>query len=309
MLIKGKLKVIRKHDCDFWNLTYYRVSQNRFFSYFKFSMIHKIKILTRKRQLRLISRKVLRLPFLQGYSKGKRYYNPFLNNTQSNLVNVKKNINFYKLFLHRGLRYVTYIYRRCFYYRHAYSNDLLLGVKSSFRIYKPKRRTFFEKQQLFFKKIILFYNNFDRIKLKRFGFLGRKGQFGGVNFFFYLLESRIDSIIVRLNLGAKFIMRELIKSEKILIDGVPITYLNFIVKKHNFVTFVPKMFRIIYKSLYHKIPIKMFYVQPPFYLEINYRTLIVIIVPKLIDPTFVPYPFLKSQSSLVAGLHTVLWGW
>lgn len=309
MLIKGKLKVIRKHDCDFWNLTYYRVSQNRFFCYFKFSMIHKIKLLTRQRQLRLLPRRLLKLPFLQGYARSKRYYNPFLNDTQSNLLNVKKNINFHKLFLYRGLRYVTYIYRRCFYYRHAYSNDLLLGVKSSYRIYKPKRRSFFEKQQLFFKQIILFYNNFDNIKLKRFGRLGRKGQFGGINYFFYLLESRVDSIIVRLNLGAKFIMRELIKARKILVDGEAITYLNFIVKKNTFVTFVPQMFGIIYKSLEHKIPIKMFYVQPPFYLEINYRTLIIVIVPKLIDPIFVPYPFLKSQSSLVAGLHTVLWGW
>jgi len=309
MLIKGKLKVIRKHDCDFWNLTYYRVSQNRFFCYFKFSLIHKIKFLTRKRQLRILPRRLLKLPFLQGYNRNKRYYNPFLNELDGNLLDVKKNINFYKIFLRRGLRFITYIYRKCFYYRHAFSNDLLLGVKSSYRIYKPKRRTFFEKQQLFFKQIILFYNNFDNIKLKRFGRLGRKGQFGGVNYFFYLLESRVDSIILRLNLAAKFILRHLIKTKKILIDDKPITYLNFIVKKNSLISFVPYMIDIIYESLFHKIPIKMFYVQPPFYLEINYRTLIVVIVPKLIDPIFVPYPFLRSQSSLVAGLHTILWGW
>ena len=309
MLIKGKLKVIRKHDCDFWNLTYYRVSQNRFFCYFKFSMIHKLKNLTRKRRLRFLPRRLLKLPFLQGYNKSRRYYNPFLNEKQSNLLNVKKNINFFRLFLYRGLRYVTYIYRKCLYYRHAFSNDLLLGIKSSYRIYKPKKRSFFEKQKLFFKQIVLFYNNFDNIKLKRFGRLGRKGQFGGINYFFYLLESRIDSIIVRLNLGAKFIMREVIKSKKILVNNIPISYLNFIVKKNSFVTFVNHLIKTVYASWYHKIPIKMFYVQPPFYLEINYRTLIILIVPKLIDPTFVPYPFLRSQSSLVAGLHTVLWGW
>merc|ERR1712014_271635 len=105
-----------------------------------------------------------------------RYFNPFLNKLDKNLLNVRKQLNFYKLFLRRGLRFVTYIYKKCFYYRHAFVKDLLLGVKSSYRIYKPFNRT-----------------PFDNTKLKRFGRLGRKGQFGGINYFFLLLESRIDS--------------------------------------------------------------------------------------------------------------------
>lgn len=309
MYIKGRLKLIRKHDCDFWNLTYYRVAQNRFFNYFKFSLIYRLKQLTKKRELRLLPRRTLKIASLQGYSKSRSYFNPFLNKGDGNLINVKNKINFYKLFLKRGLRFVTYIYRRCFYYRHAFSNDLLLGVKSSFRIYKPVRRSFFQKKKFFFKQITLFYNNFDTTKLKRFGRLGRKGKFGGVNFFFLLLESRVDSVILRLNLGCKFIMRELIKSKKVLVNDEPISYLNYIVKKNTFISFVDRIKDIIYSNLIYKISIKMFFVQPPFYLEINYRTLIILLVPKLIDPSFVPYPFLKSKSSLLAGLHTVLWGW
>lgn len=309
MYIKGRLKLIRKHDCDFWNLTYYRVAQNRFFCYFKFSLIYRLKQLTKKREIRLLPKRTVKIASIQGYSKSRRYFSPFLNSGSSNLLNVKKQINFYKLFLRRGLRFVTYIYRRCFYYRHAFSNDLLLGVKSSYRIYKPIRRSLFQKKKFFFKQITLFYNNFDNIKLKRFGKLGRKGQFGGINFFFYLLESRLDSIVLRLNLGCKFIMRELIKSKKILVGNEPISYLNFIVKKNTFVSFVEKLKEIVYDNLIHKISIKMFFVQPPFYLEINYRTLMILIIPKLIDPSFVPYPFLKSKSSLISGLHTVLWGW
>lgn len=69
-----------------------------------------------------------------------------------NLLNIKKNLNFYKLFLRRGLRFVTYIHRRCFYYKHAFSNDLLLGVKSSYRIYKPFKRTEFAKKKCFLNK-------------------------------------------------------------------------------------------------------------------------------------------------------------
>jgi len=309
MLIKGRLKLIRKHDCDFWNLTYYRVAQNRFFHYFKFSLIHKIKQLTKKKELRFLPRKTAKMSFLQGYPKSRRYFNPFLNELDKNLLNVRKQLNFYKLFLRRGLRFVTYIYKKCFYYRHAFVNDLLLGVKSSYRIYKPFNRTSFEKKKMFFKQITLFYNNFDNTKLKRFGRLGRKGQFGGINYFFLLLESRIDSIVLRLNLGSKFLMRELIRSRKVLVEGKPITYLNYIVKKNQIVSFTNDLKELIYASLHHKIPIKMFFVQPPFYFEINYRTLMVLIVPKLIDPSFVAYPFLRSQSSLVTGLHTVLWGW
>ena len=309
MLIKGRLKLIRKHDCDFWYLSYYRVAQNRFFHYFKFSLIHKIKQLTRQKELRLLPRKTVKIASIQGHNKSRGYFNPFLNQLDRNLLNIKKQINFYKLFLRRGLRFVTYIYRRCLYFRHAFSNDLLLGVKSSYRIYKPFKRTTFQIKKMFFKQITLFYNNFDNIKLKRFGLLGRKGQFGGINYFFLLLESRLDSIVLRLNLGSKFLMRELIRSRKILVDEKPISYLNFIVKKNQLISFSEELKPLIYASLRHKIPIKMFFVQPPFYFEINYRTLILLIVPKLIDPAFISYPFLKSKSSLISGLHTILWGW
>ena len=160
--------------------------------------------------------------------------------------------------MRRSLRFATYLYRRCYYRRHAFANDLLLGVKSSFRIYKPFRRSFYSKRKLFFQQITLFYNQFDTVKLKRFGKLGRKGQFGGVNYFLFLLESRVDSIILRLNLACKFIIREVIQSGKILVDNVPVSYLNFIVKKNVFVHFIDSFQDMVYGTLHHKIPIKMF---------------------------------------------------
>lgn len=104
-------------------------------------------------------------------------------------------------------------------------------------------------------------------------------------------------------------MRELLRSKRILVEGVAINYLNYIIKKNKRITFVKNLKPLVYASLEHKIPIKMFFVQPPVYFEINYRTLIILIVPKLIDPSFVAYPFLKSRSTLVTGLHTILWGW
>ena len=308
MYIKGKYKIIRKHDCDFWNLTYYRLIKNKFFWYFKFSLLHRMKDMFFKKQFRLPPKNVLQIVPIQGLLKERSFYNPFLNKIDRHFIKYKQ-LNFYKLFLKRGLRYTTHIYRRLHYYRHASSKDLLLGTKSNFRIYKPKTRSLFQRQKMFFKEITLFYNNFDNIKLKRFGKLGRKGQFGGVNFFFFLLESRVDSIVLRLNYASRFILRELIKSRKVLVGDKVITYMNYIVKKHTLVTFVPEMRRKVLRELKRKLKKRVFFVQPPFYLEINYRTLMILIVPKLIDPSFVPYPFLKSKSSLLAGLHTILWGW
>jgi len=308
MHIKGRFKLIRKYDCDFWNLMYYRASENRFFRYFNISLKYKLKQFVRKKEVTFRSKQIFRIRNL-GTKVNRQYYNPFLNKLDSNLLKIRNNLNFFKLFKRRGLRFCTYIFKRCFYYKEAYSNDLLLGVKSSYRIYKPLRLNVFQRKQNFFRQITLFYNGFDNTKLRRFGKLGRKGKFGGINFFFFLLESRLDSIILRLNLACKFVVRELIKSKKILVDEKAITYLNYVVKKNSFVTFIESFKATIYYTLKKRIKTKSFFVQPPFYLEINYRTLIILIVPKLIDPSFVPYPFLKSRSSILSGLHTVLWGW
>jgi len=309
MHIKGRFKLIRKHDCDFWYLTYYRAAQNRFFSYFKFSLMHRVKKFGKKKHITFYNLKPMMISGLQNRRKARGYVSPFLEAVDVNLLNLKKQLNFYKLFLRRSFKFATYLYRRCYYYRYAHSRDLLLGVKSAFRIYKPLRHKTFQQTKLFFQRLTLFYNGFDRTKLKRFGRLGRKGKFGGANKFLLLLESRVDSIVLRLNLACKFIIRELILEGNILVDERPVCYLNFIVKTNSVVSFVPKFRPLIYASLFHKLPIKMFFVQPPFYLEINYRILQVVIVPKLMDSTFIPYPFLHSKSSIIAGLHTVLWGW
>jgi hypothetical protein len=303
MFIKERFKVIRKHDCDFWNLIYYRLDENRFWNYYRYSLIYKIKLLTRQKEFRIRPKRNIRLNVLR---KG---YNPFLTYLDKNLLNIKNNINFFKLFLSRGLRYISYIHKRCFYYRQNIVNDLLLGTRSSYRIYKPIIRKYFLEKKMFFQRIIFFYNSFDMVKLKRFGRLGRKGQFGGVNYFFLLLESRIDSILLRLNMGNKFLIRQVIREKKVLIENNIITYPNYIVKKFQQISFIKSFKELIYISLFRKIPLKMFFVQPPIYFEINYNTLIILILPKLIDPSFVPYPFIKSKSSLIKGLHTILWGW
>ena len=63
--------------------------------------------------------------------------------------------------------------------------------------------------------------------------------------------------------------------------------------------------------MFHLLKVKkdLFIKQPPYYFEINYKILTFLIIPKFLSPFYIPYPFLKSKSLLLTGLHTVLWGW
>jgi len=342
MYISGRLKLIRKHDCDFWNMSYYRAAQNKWFYYFKYSLIHRAKLKEQNKLFKVDRARGLFFTHLSNRgNKSRGFFNPFLNLIDTKFLaipNTKftkfrrtkikrlirtslfhkfrkkkdyRNISYYHLFLRRSYKFVKYVYVRGLRRLRRQDNmtrDLLLGVKTPFKLYRPPDHRPFTEKKLFYQRIMLFYNNFDQKKLKRFGKLGRKGQAGGINFFFYLLESRIDSILLRFNLCSKFVLREIILSNKVLVDNKPISYFNFIVPKYSFVHFVPKFKRIIYYNLKRRIRRKMFYVQPPIYFEINYRTLIILVVPKLIDPTFVSYPFFKTNSKFISGLHTILWG-
>lgn len=332
MYISGRFKLIRKHDCDFWNLSYYRLAENKWFSYFKYSLIHRAKEKNKKKRFLFSPRKPLVFAQLSNVGKkSKGFLNPFLNLIDQKLLKLgtfrrlvrfkrkisqrplyrnrmQRNFSYFRFFLKRSLRYVSYLYKRAYYKRDAISQDLLLGIKTRFRLYKPHQPKYLIEKKQFFQRLFLFYNNFDKVKLHRFGKLARKGQAGGINFFFSLLESRLDSIILRFNLCSKFILRSLILSNKILVNNKPISYFNFIVPKYSFVEFVHKFKDIVYYNLKKRIAQKRFYVQPPIYFEINYRTLVILIVPKLLDPLFVSFPFFESNSKIISGLHTVLWG-
>jgi len=88
-----------------------------------------------------------------------------------------------------------------------------------------------------------------------------------------------------------------------------INYFNFNIKTNDFISFNKKIKTSIYKILLKNIKGKRFFAQPPYYLEINYRTLKVLIISKFIDIKFIPYPFFFKKTGLIKGLHTSLWGW
>lgn len=309
MHIKGRFKLIRKYDCDFWNLMYYKNKRNRFFNYYRYSLVWRIRQKTFAKDVSFHRGRYPKIGNLGMQRISKSMHNPFYADENIYDIVTFTKAQYRRFFKNRRFRHVSFVYRRGFFRKSKASYDLLLGAKSAFQLYRPFRYSEFTIKRHFFRQLILFYNDFDFIKLKRFGRLGRRGQCGGINHFFFLLESRIDSIILRLNIAGKFVLREVIRARRVLVDGIPISYANYIVKQGSFITFREDLIESVYSSLLDKISNKIFFVQPPFYMEINYRTLIILIVPRLIDPSYVPYPFLRTKSSVVAGLHTILWGW
>jgi ribosomal protein S4 len=295
MHITARNKILRKYDADFWNFLYNRRRKNKFFMYFRLSLINKIQHFYKKKFFFIdLKKKILK-------SKNFNSINPF-----NNFFNLK-NVNKFKLFK----RSKFFVKRIFFKYIRPKKNksDVLFGIQSAFQHYKPKIKSLFYRLKIYIKKLTLFYNNFNKKKLLKFAQLTKKSKCGGINFFFFKLESRLDSILIRLNIGAKFFIRKIIKSNLVLINNIEVNYLNFIVKPHDIISFKKEFKKKLYKIFYNVVKFKRFFAQPPFYLEINYRTLSIVLIPKLIDPLYIPYPFLFSKNEFITGLHTTLWGW
>lgn len=117
-------------------------------------------------------------------------------------------------------------------------------------------------------------------------------------FFFFKLESRLDSILIRSNIATKFFIRNLIRTGFVIVNNFKVTYLNYIIKVNDIVSFDQTKRKLIYTILKGTIKFKRFFAQPPFYLEINYRTLCITLIPSLIDPNFIVYPFQMEENHL-----------
>lgn len=216
MFIKAKNKIIRKYDSDIWNFIYHKRRKNKFFTYFRLSLINKIQKFYKKK-IFFIKQKNKRLKI-----KMFKLNNPFINYFK--LKNIR---------LHKFFKKSKFFVKRVFFkYVRPKKNksDILFGIKSAFKHYKQKITSPFSRFKIYIKQITLFYNNFNKKKLLKFANLIKKSKLGGINFFFHKLESRIDSILLRLNIGTKFFIRKLIKTKLILVNNLKINYLNYITK-------------------------------------------------------------------------------
>lgn len=288
MFLKARYKILRKYDTDIWNFLYYRQRKNKFFTYFKLSLIHKLQLYYRNNSFK------------------------FENLNQDETFKLSKLFNFKLLNLTTFFKKSKLFVKRLFFKfinLNLSQADILFGIKSAFKLYKPKIYSAYFRQRLFFKKLILFYNNFSLKKLKRLTLLSKKARVGNINYFFFKLESRLDSILLRLNIGTRFFIRKLIRSNLVLVNNLKISYFNFQVNEQDLISFSSILKKKLYKILFRNIKFKRFFSQVPYYLEINYRTLCLIIIPQLIEPTLICYPFILQNTQILTGLHTALWGW
>lgn len=309
MFLKNKYKLIKKCEMDFWGISYLRPRQTKFFIYLKRLFTYKIK--SQKRFSRRF--RDIRYFFLKVVYKNEFY----IRSHRNDLVLKKKEknrrllfINYYIFFGRQSIGKALYLYRRAARVK-FFRDDLILGinhVNKNKRLY-IKRRRLFERQKLYLKQLILFYNQMNLKKLRKLGYLASKSQLGTINTFFYLLECRIDNILLRFNLGSRFFIRKFIQAGNVLLNKKIIYSINHIVKEFCYVSFIENKKKFIYKTLKRRLKYRLFFAQPPYYFEINYKILTFLIIPKFLSPFYIPYPFLKSKSLLLTGLHTVLWGW
>jgi ribosomal protein S4 len=307
MFLKNKYKLIKKCEMDFWGISYLRPRKTKFFIYLKKLFTHKIKAEKR------FSRRYpdIRLFFLKVVYK----HEFFVRSHRNNLVLKEKNrrllrLNYYILFGRQSVGKSLYLYRKSSRVK-FFRDDLIIGINrvNPNKKLLLKRRKLFERQKLYLKQLILFYNQMNLKKLRKLGYLASKSQLGTINTFFYLLECRIDNILLRFNLGSRFFIRNFIQAGNVLLNNKLIYSINHIVKEFCYVSFNETKTKYIYKSLIKRLKYRLFFTQPPYYFEINYKILTFLIIPKFLSPFYIPYPFLKTKSLLLTGLHTVLWGW
>ena len=307
MFLKNKYKLIKKCEMDFWGISYLRPRQTKFFIYLKKLFTHKIK--SEKRFTR-------RYPDIRSFFLKVVYKHEFfVRSHRNNLILKEKNrrllrLNYYVLFGRQSVGKSLYLYRKSSRVK-FFRDDLIIGINhvSPNKKLLLKRRKLFERQKLYLKQLILFYNQMNLKKLRKLGYLASKSQLGTINTFFYLLECRIDNILLRFNLGSRFFIRNFIQAGNVLLNNKLIYSINHLVKEFCYVSFNENKMKYIYKSLIKRLKYRLFFTQPPYYFEINYKILTFLIIPKFLSPFYVPYPFLKTKSLLLTGLHTVLWGW
>jgi hypothetical protein len=307
MFLKNKYKLIKKCEMDFWGISYLRPRQTKFFIYLKKLFTYKIK--TAKRFTRKF--KDIRSFFLKVFYKHEFY----VRSHRNNLLLKEKNrrlilLNYYVLFGRQSIGKSMYLFRRASRVK-FFRDDLIIGINYANTNKKlvPKRRKLFERQKLYLKQLILFYNQMNLKKLRKLGYLASKTQLGTINTFFYLLECRIDNILLRFNLGSRFFVRNFIQAGNVLLNNKLIYSINHLVKEFCYVSFIQSKKKFVYKTLVRRLKFRFFFTQPPYYFEINYKILTFLIIPKFLSPFYIPYPFLKTKSLLLTGLHTVLWGW
>lgn len=151
-----------------------------------------------------------------------------------------------------------------------------------------------------YKLFTNFYNNLTIRVLKKLWLKSSTGRVVIFNYFLTLLESRIDSLIIRLNwVKSKHMIRQLLRKKWFLVNDFPIVYTNYLLSNFECLTVDITKKTEYFNDLLKRIKLKHFFYRPPFFLEVNHKTLSCLIIQKFVCRDYMKYPFkFKSEAML-----------
>jgi small subunit ribosomal protein S4 len=160
---------------------------------------------------------------------------------------------------------------------------------------KKKRRKIYNRDYIINIHILLFfrtyYGDFSIKKFKRYLTRIKTRRIDYVSKIIFLLESRLDILLYRLNFFKNpREARTFIKSKSILINNNLITKLNYQMYINDVMSINSKYKKFLYKQILNKLNKKYVLFNYPKYLEVNY---------KLLKSIFILYPKKKNIPSIM----------
>lgn len=151
-----------------------------------------------------------------------------------------------------------------------------------------------------YKLFTNFYNNVSIRVFRRLFVRARKARVVLFNHFLTLLESRIDSLLIRLNwVYSKHQIRQLLRQKWFLVNGARIMYTNYLLSGFQCLSVRSRYKKQIFEKMFHRIRKRLFFHRTPYYLEVNFRTLTCILIPHFVTRNYVKHPFRIRCDSLL----------
>lgn len=234
-----------------------------------------------------------------------------------NIVRRRKNVRLYNFFItvykeRLKRRFPTYLLKQQpeiinYFIRLMYTLKLMrrygfFEYSTAPRIYDNENRMIsrYARWLRNYKLFTNFYNNLSIRVLKRIWLKASSARIVTLNHFLALLESRIDSLLIRLNwVYSKHMIRQILRKRWFLVNGLPVTYPNYILSNFDLLSVANFKKIEVFEYLDERLKKNDFFYRPPFYLEVNYKILTCLVIHKFVSRTQLKYPFLFRCESLV----------
>jgi len=151
-----------------------------------------------------------------------------------------------------------------------------------------------------YKLFTYFYNKLSRYFLTILWNKARKGHTLIFNFFLCLLESRIDSLLIRLNwVRTKHMIPVLLKKKRFLVNHIPVVYPNYILKDNSILSIRRFYRKLAFEQLKGRQKKRIFFYKTPFYLEVNNKIMSCLIIKSFVKREHVKFPMGFHVESLM----------